>query len=257
MNPSMTFRQYLPTAFIHGPWATDEVVAFVLPLFEEVLGLHENGLVAPFDKIDCLFITDNRLDIDEDRAHMPRFAHAALQPLLKHDHIEGFDITERLLEDHDTGSGLHQNSSAEVQTDTAKPLTHPVYLPGYGCYEQQVGHHDARTDIFCLGLVLGSLVMGLDLYDADNLAAFVRYRRQPAGKNPRIHATICALVTEMTELYPPRRSRDMQEIIERLKYYRDYDPLRQTDLSGLTATMQIKKPADRKEFILGKLRNRL
>ncbi|HSC37793.1 MAG TPA: DUF4011 domain-containing protein, partial [Chitinophagaceae bacterium] len=104
--------------------------------------------------------------------------------------------------------------------------------------------------------ILGSLVMGLDLYDTDDLQEFALYRHQPLGKNPRIHATLGALVTEMTELYPTRRSRDLQEIVQRLRYYRDYDPQRQEDLSRLAA-LQVKKPADRKEFILNKLRNRL
>lgn len=48
----------------------------------------------------------------------------------------------------------------------------------------------------------------------------------------------------------------MKEIIQRLKFYRDYDPQKETDLSKLAA-FQIKIPSDRKTFILSKLRNRL
>jgi len=256
MNPVTTFRQYLPTAFLHGPWATDEVVAFVLPLFEEVLSFHENNQVGPFEKPDTIFVANGRLDIDEQFAHAPARNLPALQPLLEHEQVEGFSVTERLMVEEDLAAWRQNTSNAEVQTDPNAPLTHPVYLPGYGCYEIKLGHHDARTDIFCLGLVLGSVVMGLDLNEPDELEQFAFYRHQPIGKNPRIHPTVCALVTEMTALLPSERSRDLQEIVHRLKYYRDYDPQRQTDLTRLAA-IEIKKPADRTAFILNKLRNRL
>jgi len=257
-NPvTTTFRQWLSTAFITGPWATDDVVAFILPLAEEVLSFHENGQVAPFEKPDTVFINNGRLDIDEQYAQAPLRNTPALQPLLAHEQLESFSITERLLVEEDVSEHRQDTRNADVQLNTGEPLTHPVYLPGYSCYEITIGHHDALTDIFCLGLVLGSVAMGLDLYDPGHLQQFVQYRRQAAGKNPRLHPTLCALVSEMTELHPQRRSRDLQEVIQRLKYYRDYDPQRQTDLAQLTATLQIKKPADRKEFILNKLRNRL
>src|SRR4051812_46444137 len=94
MNPVTTFQQYLPTAFVNGPWATDEVVAFVLPLFEEVLSFHENNQVGPFEKPDTIFISQGRLDIDEQFVHAPAFNHLALQSLLEHEQVEGFSITE-------------------------------------------------------------------------------------------------------------------------------------------------------------------
>ena len=59
------FHRFLETAFDNGNYATDDVIAFVMPLFEEVLSFHEASLVAPFEKEEALFITDNRLDIDE------------------------------------------------------------------------------------------------------------------------------------------------------------------------------------------------
>src|SRR5258708_1942507 len=152
MNPVTTFQQYLPTAFLNGPWATDEVVAFVLPLFEEVLSFHENNQVGAFEKPDTLFITHGRLDIDEQYTHAPACNPMALQPLLEHEQVEGFSVTERLLVEEDLAAYRQNISNAEVQINPNTPLTHPVYLPGYGCYEIKLGHHDARTDKFCLGL---------------------------------------------------------------------------------------------------------
>jgi superfamily I DNA and/or RNA helicase/predicted DNA-binding WGR domain protein len=256
MDTATTFQQYLQSAFTSGPWSTDEVIEFVLPLFEEVLSFHENNQVGSFQQSDTIFLTNGRLDIDENFTHAPFSNLPAIQKLLDYQRINGYTITERVLVDED----ITQNKSAvvnlQVKANKNEALTHPVYLPGYQCYELKEGHHDAQTDIFCLGLILGSVVMGLDLYDVDDLNQFAVYRNQPAGLNPRMHPTLCALVTEMTELDRTQRSPDLQEIIQRLKYYRDYDPQRQIDLSKLAA-FQVKKPSDRRAFILSKLRNRL
>jgi hypothetical protein len=58
MTTNTTFQQYLQSAFTTGSWATDEVIEFVLPLFEEVLSFHDNGQVGSFEKSDTIFLTD-------------------------------------------------------------------------------------------------------------------------------------------------------------------------------------------------------
>lgn len=256
MNPVITFQQYLQSAFIEGPMSTDEVIEFVLPLFEEVLSFHEAGQVGSFEKPDTVFLTNGRLDIDEAYTHPPQADPAAVQKLLDHQQISGYSIASRVLVDLNLSEARAATTNLDIQADRNAPLTHPVYLPGYGCYELQVGHHDARTDIFCLGLILGSAVMGLDLYDLPDLEQFAQYRVQPAGLNPRVHPTLAALVTEMTELDRRKRSADLAEVIQRLKFYRDYDPQRNLDLASLDV-LQAQKPASRRSFILSKLRNRL
>ena len=64
MKPEQTFRDFMATAFDKGAYATDDLIAFLLPLFREVFGLHEEGLVAPFEREEALFVSRNRLDID-------------------------------------------------------------------------------------------------------------------------------------------------------------------------------------------------
>jgi superfamily I DNA and/or RNA helicase/predicted DNA-binding WGR domain protein len=256
MTTNTTFQQYLQSAFTTGSWATDEVIEFVLPLFEEVLSFHDNGQVGSFEKSDTIFLTDGRLDIDENFTHAPLSNLPVLKELIAYEQITGYTITERVMYDLDTTNATLATINLEVNENPVGSFKHPVYLPGYQCYELKVGHHDAQTDIFCLGLILGSVIMGLDLYDKDDLNKFAAYRNQPAGLNTRMHPTLCALVTEMTELNRADRSRDLQEIIMRLKYYRDYDPQKETDLTSLEI-FKSKKPADRKAFILSKLRNRL
>jgi predicted DNA-binding WGR domain protein/DNA polymerase III delta prime subunit len=254
MNTS--YQQYLQTEAPKQSLSTDEVIGFLLPLFEEVLSFHEANQVAPFEKSEAVFITNGRLDIDEQFAHVPSSALAKVQALLEHQTIHGYEVKEKLTVDEDVSWDRTTIINREVQANANVELTHPVYLPGYTCYEMRVGHHDARTDIFCLGLILGSAVMGLDLYDIEDLNQFAVYRSQPKALNERIHPTVAALVTEMTELDRSLRSPDLQEIIHRLKFYRDFDPQRQIDLTRMAA-FEVKKPADRKSFILSKLRNRL
>lgn len=256
MTVNTTFQQYLQSAFTTGPWTTDEVIEFVLPLFEEVASFHENNQVGSFENPDTIFLTNGRLDIDENYTHDPINNIAAIRKLMDYQQIHGYTITERVLVDEDVSQYKNVVVNLQVQTNPNEEIKLPVYLPGYQCYEMKAGHHDAQTDIFCLGLILGSIVMGLDLYNMEDLNQFASYRMQPAGLNQRVHPTVCALVSEMTELNRYERSRDLHEIIQRLKYYRDYDPQKGTDLSKL-ANFEVKKPTDRKRFILSKLRNRL
>jgi hypothetical protein len=214
MSPVTTFQQYLQSAFISGPLSTDEVIEFVLPLFEEVRGFHDTNLVGSFNKPDTVFLTNGRLDIDENFAHPPSQNATELQALLDFQRIHGYTITERVLIDDDLSQGTSMITNLQVQQNKNEHLSHPVYLQDYTCFEMKVGHHDAQTDIFCLGLILGSVVMGLNLHDIEHLNQFAIYRNQPAGRNNRMHSTICALVTEMTELDRSLRLNDLQEIIQ-------------------------------------------
>jgi len=66
-----SFTAFLRTAFDKGDYSTDDTLAFVLPLFKEVLLLHEAALVAPFGREEALFVTDGVLHIDANSAHAP------------------------------------------------------------------------------------------------------------------------------------------------------------------------------------------
>lgn len=251
-----TFRNFLGDAFDNGNYATDDVIAFVLPLFKEVLSFHEAGLVGPFEKEEALFITEHRLDIDENHAHVPAHNAEKIKALTAKMKSQFFEIVgkEKLEADVDEGTAKWEDLTVNLRPQES--LEHPAYIPGYDCYEIRLGHHDAQTDIFCLGLVLGSMSLGLDLYDADDLKQFAVFRTTPAQYNQRIHPTLSALITEMTELDRSKRAQDLYEIINRLEHYRDYDPEKQTDLSNVAGWIN-KDLTERSQFILSKLRNRL
>ncbi len=214
-------------------YSTDDTIAFVLPLFKLVLGIHETGFVAPFEREDALFTTDGVLDVDKSFAHPPQLASYRLQALFPRNDAGPLEITNP---QHTAGMA--------------------AYLPGYQCFEMDLGHHDQQTDIFCLGLLLGATALNLDLHSADDLAQFVRARTNPPQHNPRIHPTVSRLITETTELDRSRRSRDLYDVISRLEHYRDFDPERQADLSQIPGWVD-KGPTERDGMILNKLRNRL
>ena len=227
------FKDFLSSSIKKGEYSTDDTIAFVLPLFRTVLELHETGLVAPFERENSLFVTDGILDIDKTLAHPPVEALYRVQALFPRQTAHGLEIT-----------------------NPQEPATLAAYQPGYHCFEHEAGHHDPQTDIFCLGLLLASTALGLDLYDRQDLQLFIRARTNPAQQNPRIHPTISRLITETTMLDRSRRSQDLYDIIVRLEHYRDYDPEKQADLSNIAGWLD-KTPKDRNGFILNKLRNRL
>ena len=227
------FKDFLAASVDKGEYSTDDTIAFVLPLFRTVLDLHETGLVAPFELEDALFVADGLPDIDKTLAHPPVLELYRVQALFPRQRVKGLEIA-----------------------NPQKPSILASYLPGYRCFEQEAGHHDPQTDIFCLGLILASTALGLDLYQTSDLQQFIRARTNPTQYNPRIHPTVSRLITGMTELDRALRSQDLYDIISRLEHYRDYDPEKQTDLSNIAGWVD-KEPKDRDGFILNKLRNRL
>ena len=253
---AQTFKRFLVNAFDSGNYSTDDIIAFVRPLFEEVLTFHEGGLVAPFEKEESLFIFEERLDINEDLAHPPKQGLSKIVSLWAARDSKHFDIVGHVQVDTQVDEGSRTIKDLDLHLNTNEPLLHPAYIPGYNSYEILLGHHDAQTDIFCLGLVLGSIGLGLDLNDTDDLKTFVSYRLYPSRYNPKIHPTLSTLITEMTELDRNKRSQDLYDVIQRLVHYRDYDEEKQTDLSNVSGWVQ-KELTDKNQVILSKLRNRL
>ena len=214
-------------------YSTDDTIAFVLPLFKLVLGIHETGFVAPFEREDALFTTNGVLDIDSSLAHPPLLALYRVQGLFPRTIAGPLEVT-----------------------NPQGPSGIASYLPGYRCFEMALGHHDPQTDIFCLGLLLASTALSLDLNNADDLVRFIEARTNPSQYNPRIHPTVSRLITETTELDRARRSQDLYDVISRLEHYRDFDPGKLADLSQIPGWVD-KGPTERDGVILNKLRNRL
>ncbi|MGN6509414.1 MAG: AAA domain-containing protein, partial [Chitinophaga sp.] len=247
---TISFRQFLQTAFRHGAYSTDDVIAAVLPLFRTVADLHDAGLVAPFGDENALQAQTRIITIDTSAAH-PETDAAERVATLFNAHNPHFEVVDKikLLPDEAEAVNLR------IHRDPAQPLHHAAYIPGYRSYEMLLGHHDQQTDIFCLGLVLASIALGIDLYEPEGLDQLVEQRRHPL-RYKQLHPAIGTLITEMTELDRAHRTRDLQEAIHRLEHYRDFDPEKQLDLAQVAGWVTHDR-SERQHFILNKLRNRL
>lgn len=246
----------METAFDNGLYSTDDVIAFVMPLFKEVLSFHENNQVSPFEREVSLFITDNRLDVDENFAHSSKEEAGKVLEVFAKNKVDHFNVVGKLKINTNIDDDSQSVQDLLVHLKEDDPIEHPVYVLGYKCFEILLGHHDEQTDIFCLGLILGSTALGLNLYDVEDLKLFVEYRLNPSQFNSRIHPTISTLIIEMTELDRSKRSQDLYDVIHKLEHYRDFDPEKQKDLSKVAGWID-KELTDRSQFILNKLRNRL
>ncbi|RPE08202.1 DUF4011 domain-containing protein [Chitinophaga lutea] len=245
----ISFRQFLKTAFQHGAYTTDDVIAAVLPLFKSVQRIHDAGLVAAFDQ-DALLADNRTVHTDELLAHAPLDAPERVAALFQQ-HNPHFEVVDKVkLKTEDD-----RIINLQVHKDPQQPLQHAAYVPGFSAYEILLGHHDQQTDIFCLGQVLAAVALGLDLYDPENLDELAAQRLHPL-QHKQIHPAVGTLITEMTELDRARRTQDLQEAIHRLENYRDFDPEKQTDLTEVAGWVYKERSA-RQEFILNKLRNRL
>ncbi|WP_346320840.1 AAA domain-containing protein [Chitinophaga sp. YIM B06452] len=247
---TISFRQFLQTAFQHGAYSTDDVIAAVLPLFRTVQALHDAALVAPFGDENALQVQTRTITINTTAAH-PELDAADRIDALFNSYNPHFEVVDKvkLLADQPEALNLR------VHHDIHQPLHHAAYVPGYRSYEMLLGHHDEQTDIFCLGLVLTSVALGIDLYEPAGLDQLVAQRQHPL-RYKQLHPAIGTLITEMTELNRAHRTRDLQEAIHRLEHYRDFDPEKQLDLAQVAGWVTHDR-SERQTFILNKLRNRL
>ena len=95
------FATFLSTAFDRGEYPTDDAIAFVMPLFREVLRLHESGLVGAFEREEGLFVTGGVLHIDEGLAHAPSFALYRVDGLSDPFYVPGYRSFEHGVGHHD------------------------------------------------------------------------------------------------------------------------------------------------------------
>lgn len=220
----------------------DELVQILLPLLEEIAGFHDAGQVAPLDDLNTLLVTESCLDIDEAFVRQPAYNRPALDALEEKISKAVVDVTDEEI--------------YVAEADGSQEITKPVYLPGYGSYELELGHHDALTDIYLLGLIIASVATGLNFYFQEDFESFIRNRNSLQNISPRLHPALAHLILEMTALDRRKRSRDIREVIHKLKNFREYNAEGIIDLTSLDAYK--KTPlADRAHFVYRKLRSRL
>lgn len=251
-----TFHQFLKDGIEGGGFTNDDVISVIMPLLEEVNTFHIEGNVAPLDSMSSLLITNEKLDIDERLIKAPSDNLSKIKPLLP-SLDDTFEISAEVQQSTSIGeSNSIKSKNHLVQTDLSSEINFPVYLLNYKCYEIELGHHDAVSDIYVLGMILASLALNLDFYDEEDLISFADNRESMMHLNEAIHPSIANIISGMTQLDRRKRWKDLGEIIDNLKNYREYNPEAEQDLAALVSTKSQNKQT-KQQFIQGKLRNRL
>jgi predicted DNA-binding WGR domain protein len=245
------FHEFLRQRLAAGGFSTGDVLASFLPLARQVVDAHASGRVAPLDGVSALHVEGSRIWFHDDALAAPSSAQAELRRL---DRPAG---TVEVLSDRRRTLDVEQAGERVANLQVGKrdePLTRPVYLPGYACWEHAVGHHDPVTDVFSLGQVLASLACGLDLAEPSDLEAFVSNRRNLFALRPGLHPVIAKAIVKMTELGRRDRPQELATLVHNLEHYRDQGVDFDFDLASAEATAGDRA---RRPVILGKLRERL
>src|SRR5438309_1511030 len=157
------FLSFLEAVVAKGGFETDDVLAALLPLMKQVLAAHEAGLVAPLNGIQDLVITETgQLRFDPAKAGSAqkntRKVEALQLPI-----SQAMEVVSESRRTADMDEGTLRVT--DLRVGSTETVTKPVFLPNYQSWEHAMGHHDELTDLFSLGLLLGSMACGLDFSD--------------------------------------------------------------------------------------------
>lgn len=230
--------------------STDDALAMVLPLFEQVAAAHARGKVAPLEGVDDIFAIANRLYFEEARAIAPKDAHEAVARLAR-DPSRAFDVVEHHRRVDDDDGSTYTNLSV-VEPGTT--LDRPAYVTRFVSWEHELGHHDPLTDIYVLGLVLASIALDKNLGEAEQLSDFVRTRTKLSSMAARVHPVVLRVIVRMTELDRSRRAQDLVGVIGTLRTYREQGIVHDEPTAAVPANAE---PLERQQRIYGHLRDRL
>jgi hypothetical protein len=232
---------------------TDDVLTVMRPLLQDVAEAHERGEVARLDRVDTLVVADRQtLEFVVDGFEVPTTSDDEVrrieQPRSAGVQIVGdYNATQ-----HDDGSTTWANRAIVMSGDA---INMPVFLPRYSSWELEIGHHDALTDIYHLGLIMASLAGRLDFMKLEDLQTFVRHRRNLQRVNPRLHPVVARVIGDMTEPSRTKRAADLEGLIATLDTYRQNEIDDAETKARQLGT--IDDPAERRRRRLEYLRNRL
>lgn len=249
----MNFHEFLGMRLQEGGFTTEDALASFLPLLRETINTHQAGLVAPLIGLAELKVENSRIWFNQDSRVEGSDNRSALERIESHNRsgVEVVDEQRAVT----TGDEDFKWITQLVQ-EPGQPIERPCFLPGYVCWEHELDHHDPLTDVFSLGMILASMVCGLDLSDRDQLRRFVQARNNLFEINGDLHPVLARAVTKMTEPSRRRRVQDLGALLQTLENYRDQG----IDFDLEIARMSEFKEKDRqtkKQIVLSKLKERL
>ena len=235
----------------HMPLPMDDVLFAALPLLQAVSELHKHGRVADLGSGDIVQAPTGALQLRRPDGRLPRYhlnAIKAVQPTPS----SALNIIDevRLTRDSDTGVAI---TTLRTEGDPDKPITKPVYLPGFDAWELRLGHHDEITDIFRLGQLLACLACGLDFNDPDDVDRFACHRQNLFDITQRLNPVLANVIVEMTALNRHDRATDLASLARRLETWREQPQT--LDVARVLAAADGAAP--RRTAVLSHLRDRL
>ena len=254
MESSRTFLEFLRDGVGRGGFETDDVLAAVLPLMEQVRDAHERGCVAPLDGIEDVHVEQTHLWFEESKL-LPPSRHPLRLISLQQPTSKAVDIVGSVRQTTDVDEAATRVENL-LLAHPDQPIKQPIYRVGYRPWECAFEHHDELTDIFALGLILGSLACGLDFTERPSMEAFVTHRQNLFALNPRINPVVASAIVQMTELDRHRRTQDLGQLIERLRHYRDQVGTGEFDISQIKGFKEAPLMTRRK-LVQSHLRDRL
>lgn len=245
------FHEFLLTRLDSGGFSTEDALASFLPLARQVAQTHSHGQVAPLDGVASLQVEGVQIWFPEASARSPVHNHSQIRLLDKPPAaVEVLSAHKRSVDVDQGPESIHNLLIGSRE----QPITLPVYLPGYICWEHQVGHHDPLSDVFCLGMILASFTCGLDLNQPEDLQRFVESRRNLFRLTSDLHPVLAKAIVRMTELSRHRRPQDIPTLIDNLEHYRDQTIDFDFDIASKDSASSA---GERKQVLLTKLQERL
>ncbi len=250
----ITFQKFLRHRLEAGGFPTEDALACFLPLLRQTAAAHQAGLVAPLQGTNDLHVENGMLWFADSRRQPPRLSTQLVrqleQPAGKAVEVVGeFHLSADVEGGEETVVSLQIGKRGEA-------VIRPVYLPGYVCWEHEVGHHDPLTDVFSLGLILASLLCGIDLDEPEDLMAFVRHRANVFDLNPNLHPVLAKAVARDDRAERQRRPQDLTSLLHTLEKYRDQDVDFDFDLARIPE-WKCADPKGKRGLILSRLQQRL
>jgi predicted DNA-binding WGR domain protein len=249
-----SFADFLSRRLEAGGFTTDEALTALLPLVRQVVEAHEAGRVAPLDGVAELFVNGNVIYFKVDRRAEPKLDPDAVSRLDRPASraLEVVGEAERMTRVEDGATKVVNLRVGKPE----EPLVRPIYLPGWRNWEQAAGHHDALTDVFSLGMLLGGLSCGLDFGDPADLEQFVSHRGNLFALRPQLHPVVAKAIVRMTELSRPLRAQDLPALLARLEHYREAGGEEDFKVEGIKGFREADLRGKR-GIVLTKLRERL
>jgi DNA polymerase III delta prime subunit len=193
----------------------EDLLAAVLPMMQQVAEAHDAGQVAPLFPLAKLKTDHGHLFFIQSEAKAPASARA-VRSRKDLQAKSGIKVVSELRVTSDDAIGTEVHDAKVAEDAEASPC----FLTQYRSWEVEAGHHDPITDIYGLGMIIGSLATGLDFRQKEQLETFTRYRSDLAQLNNRLSPVICRAIERMTELERFNRAQDMPTLIRAFENHR-------------------------------------